>query len=103
MNETSQRRRFDEAFKKEAVALLLQGGKGPTELARELGVSQWNLRDWKERYGPAAAPKPPRSAESLEAENQALRREVETLRVQRDVLKKTLGILSQPPGNDLSA
>ena len=97
MNETNQRRRFDEAFKKEAVALLLQGGKGPTELARELGVSQWNLRDWKERYGPAAAPKPPRSAESLEAENQALRREVETLRVQRDVLKKPWVSSRNPP------
>ena len=40
-----------------------------------------------------------RSAEQLEAENAGLRREIEYLRQQRDILKKTLGILSEPPSN----
>jgi hypothetical protein len=35
-------------------------------------------------------------------ENAALRREVEHLRQQRDILKKTLGILSEPPTNAFS-
>ena len=105
MNEKSRARRqqFDETFKREAVALLLRGDKGPTELARELGISQWNLRDWKRLYGPAAAPRAPRTAEALEAENRLLRQENEGLRIQRDILKKTLGILSQPTRSDLSA
>ena len=38
-----------------------------------------------------------RSAEQLEAEITGLRRENEYLRQQRDILKKTLGILSEPP------
>ena len=38
-----------------------------------------------------------RSAEQLEAENTGLRRENEYLRQQRDILKKTLGILSEAP------
>lgn len=104
MNETSRvKRTFDETFKREAVALLLQAGKKPKQLAQELGVSTWNLRDWKRRFGPAPAPKAPRTPEMLEAENRALRQEIETLRTQRDILKKTLGILSQPPRNGLSA
>lgn len=38
MNETNKlRRRFDETFKREAVALLLQSGKSAKQLATELG------------------------------------------------------------------
>ena len=38
-----------------------------------------------------------RSAAQGEAENAGLRREIDYLRHQRDILKKTLGILSEPP------
>jgi hypothetical protein len=54
------------------------------------------LRDWKKCYGP---PAPIRSHDVLEAELRALRRENERLRVQRDILKKTLGILVEPGAN----
>ena len=90
------RRIFDEAFKRDAVGLLLKGEKSLPVIAEELGVSHWNLRDWKRRFGPAA---PVRSHEALELELRALRRENEHLRIQRDILKKTLGILSDPNPN----
>jgi transposase len=90
------RRTFDEAFKRDAVALLLKGDKRVKQLAQELGVSQWNLRDWRAQYGPSA---PARTTEQLEAELRTLRRENDSLRVQRDILKKTLGILAEPPSN----
>jgi transposase len=93
---TNKRRHFDEAFKRDAVALLLKGDQPIQQLAQELGVSHWNLRDWKKRFGP---PAPLRSSEALEAEVRALRRENERLRAQRDILKKTLGILSEPGAN----
>jgi transposase len=92
------RRNFDEAFKREAVGLMLKGDKPINQLATDLGVSHWNLRDWKKRYGPAA---PVRSSEAMEIELRALRRENERLRAQRDILKKTLGILAEPGGNGL--
>jgi transposase len=96
-NETpSKRRNFDEAFKRDAVALLAKADKPIKQLAQELGVSHWNLRDWKKCYGP---PAPIRSHDVLEAELRALRRENERLRVQRDILKKTLGILVEPGAN----
>jgi cell division protein FtsB len=43
-----------------------------------------------------------RRAEQLEADNASLRRENEYLRQQRDILKKTLGILSEPPTSALN-
>jgi transposase len=90
------RRTFDETFKRDAVALLLKGDKRVKQLAQDLGVSQWNLRDWRGRYGPSA---PAPTTEQLEAELRTLRRENESLRAQRDILKKTLGILVEPPPN----
>jgi len=42
------RRSYDEQFKRDAVALL-EGGRKAAQLARELGISVWNLRDWRER------------------------------------------------------
>ena len=98
METTTKRRAFDEAFKREAVALLLKGDKRIQQLAADLGVAPKSLRDWKQRYGPAA---PVRSSEALEIELRALRRENERLRAQRDILKKTLGILVEPGPNGL--
>jgi transposase len=98
METKTKRRTFDEAFKREAVGLLLKEDKPIKALAIDLGVSHWNLRDWKKRYGP---PEPVRSSEALELELRALRRENERLRTQRDILKKTLGILVEPGPNGL--
>ena len=96
METNTKRRSFDEAFKREAVGLLLQGDKRVKQLAADLGVDAKSLRDWKKRYGP---PVPVRSSEALEMELRALRRENERLRTQRDILKKTLGILVEPGPN----
>lgn len=93
---TTKRRTFDEPFKRDAVALALKGDKPHTQLAKELGICAKSLRDWTKLYGP---PLPPRSAAVLEAELRTLRRENEHLRAQRDILKKTLGILVEPPPN----
>lgn len=90
------RRTFDESFKRDAVALALKGDKPHTQLAKELGICAKSLRDWTKRYGP---PPPVRPAAVLEAELLSLRRENERLRAQRDILKKTLGILVEPPPN----
>jgi hypothetical protein len=43
-----------------------------------------------------------RSVGQLEEENRRLRREVRHLAQQRDILKKTLGIIATPSGSDLS-
>src|SRR5579863_8864068 len=98
------KRKFDKAFKQQAVELWLNSGKAATEVAAELGIHSQRLSPWKKRF----APPPPggeggggakRSAEQWATENSELRREIDYLRQQRDILKKTLGILSEPPSN----
>jgi len=94
-SELKPRRKFDAAFKRDAVALWLSSGKSARQIAAELGVAQRHLYHWKKPHLQAA----PASQAQMEAELAALRRENALLRHQRDVLKKTLGILSEPPSN----
>ena len=49
-----------------------------------MGISYPSLKEWKRRYGGAAAP----LRADLEVENRALRAELARVREQRDILKK---------------
>ena len=93
--EVKPRRRFDAAFRRDAVALWLSSGKSAREIASELGVAQRHLYLWKKTHAAST----PATQAQMESELEALRRENVLLRQQRDVLKKTLGILSEPPSN----
>ena len=59
------RRRYEETFKGDCAALLEKGGKSLKAFAGEMGISHWNLRDWRRLY---RTPVPPRSPEAVEAE-----------------------------------
>jgi transposase len=89
------RRKFDAAFKREAVALWLSSGKSAREIGEELGLTERHLHSWHNQYAPAT----PTQRGAMEEELAALRRENVLLRQQRDILKKTLGILSEPPNS----
>jgi transposase len=101
-NEQRVKVRHDEQFKRSAVELFLSSGKAAGVIAQELGIHPWNLKDWKKRYRPEPAA-PRRSVAEVEAENRALREELQRVKNQRDILKKTLGIISAPPDGGLNA
>ena len=99
------RRRFDETFKHEAVNNWLSSGRSAEVIAQELGLKPNRLYSWRKRFAPAdaggraAAGAKPGSAAALQTQLDAALRENRHLREQRDILKKTLGILSEPPTN----
>ena len=88
-------KRYDQAFKRQAVEHWIKSGKRGTRIAAELGVSYPSLNDWKRRYRGNAMP----GGADLVAENRALRAELARVREQRDILKKTLGIFAEPSKN----
>jgi transposase len=90
---TNTKMTYDEEFKKQAVQLLISSGRPLTQIARELGVPVWNLRDWRKRLQPQLA-KQPETLEALRVRLAQVERENLQLRQQRDILKKTLGIVS---------
>ena len=87
-----QAKRYDAAFKQEAVANWIKTGRSGTQIAAELGVSYPSLKDWKRRYWGDATPQ----RADLESENRALKAELARVREPRDILKKTVGIFSEP-------
>lgn len=91
------RRSYDAAFKESAVDHFLRHGGDYRRTAGELGVNHWALRDWvRARQRRALPPAQARSASEVEAENLRLRTELARVTEQRDILKKSLGILSLP-------
>ncbi len=101
------RRKYDAEFKRNAVELLLSGDRDLKPLAAELGVSAVTLRAWRDRYlrtqgeSPQGPPRGPTSLETAQ-ELRRLRQENEHLKRQREILKKALGILSDPPQGGMS-
>ena len=86
------RNRYPREFKIEAVKKLQSGEYNTTELARRLGVQEHDLRDWrkqieqkKEHAFPGAGR---RSGEAAEIEK--LRRELDQVKEERDILKKAM-------------
>jgi len=92
------KRCFEEAFRRDAVALVESTGKPVMEIARQLGISHWNLYDWIEVYG-RGAQSPASTVKDLQRVIARLQREKESIQTERDVLKKALGILAKPSRN----
>jgi transposase len=90
---TNTKKTYDEEFKKQAVQLLIRSGRPLAQIARELGIDTWMLRDWKKRLQPELAAQP-ETLEAMRVRIAQLERDNFQLRQQRDILKKTLGIVS---------
>ena len=99
------RRKFDDTFKREAVNHWRASGKSAQTIAQELGIRSNLLYAWNKSLSPAdaggraAAGDKPATLADAQAQLQAAQREIRHLREQRDILKKTLGILSEPPSS----
>ena len=81
-----------------------QGGQSVRQIAADLGITSQSLKLWKKQLAvlPATGPGQ-RSLPQLEEENRRLKRELHGALRRCDILKKTLGILSNPNDNALNA
>ena len=96
-----ERASYTDEYKEQALELWRASGRSAAKVATELGIRPPLLYRWArtERVPEAAktGQKPKRSLEQLEAEIRRLREENAKLLEQREVLKKSLGILSEVP------
>jgi len=97
------RREFTEEFKREAVGLLDSSGRPPMQVAMELGLQPSMLRNERGRLGPAAtravgsAVTTTSTVSAEQAEIRRLQKELEGAQMERDILRKAIGIFSGPP------
>lgn len=93
--------RYDEAFKAGAVRMVTEQGREPKEVARDLGICIDTLRSWLKAAGIQLGQVSRHNGEQqrireLEAEIRALRKQLGEKEEVIDILKKSVGILSQP-------
>ena len=77
-------------------------GKSARITAGELGINEQNLHKWKQQFKALPVGQVAGTLEALQAENRRLQKELHRVAQQRDILKKTLGIISEPPANGLN-
>ena len=85
------RKKYDREFREGAVRIVEETGKPIAQVARDLGVNEGTLGNWcaQERR----ARKQDRSLDPDErAELERLRRDIIELRMQRDVLKRSVAL-----------
>jgi len=104
--------RYTDEFKSDALDLLNRTGRSLPAVARDLGVSVGSLRNWYKdremakkrkrlavRQGPGPVPGDDASVEErlkhAERENAALKREIESLKMDREILKKAAAFFAK--------
>ena len=102
-NGDEDRRSFADEFKREAVSLLTSSGRPLTQVARELGIQPSMLRHWRDDQqtnGTVTRTARSPSSDGMSAEHAEIRRlekELARAQMERDILKKAIGIFSGPP------
>ena len=96
-------------YKADAVKLSQSGERTMAEVARDLGVPYWTIRDWCKKASVTKKPKATRIAavagetpeqrfNRLEKEVGRLRKENESLRTDREILKKAAAFFAKESG-----
>jgi len=86
------RKQYDPEFKREAVRLAVESEKSVAQVARDLGIHRNVLYRWRKELiegGQEAFPGQGK-LKSSDEETRRLKRELETVRQERDILKKAL-------------
>ena len=94
------RKTYTSQFKREAVRLMEKSDKPASDLARQLGVRRNQLYKWKEQLsktGAKAFPGAGRQSEKID-ELTRLRRELEKVKEERDILKKAAAYFAKELG-----
>lgn len=89
------RQRYSQAFKAEAVRLLIEGDRSAAAVARDLGVRADLLRKWKQdQLAAGLVTEPARELTESERVRQ-LERELTVVRQERDFLKKATAFFAR--------
>ena len=83
------RKKYDREFREGAVRIVEETNKPITQVARDLGVNEGTLGDWVQRARAAREGHGELSKDDYE-ELKRLRAEVAELRMERDVLKRSV-------------
>ena len=86
---------YPEEFKREAIELVRLTGKSIRQVAKDLGISEVSLRNWVKQAAADAGERSGGLSSDEREELQRLRRENQTLRMEREILKKAAAFFAK--------
>src|SRR6476661_1491903 len=95
MVERRTRRSFTREFKAQAVKRLLDGDKGLSEVATELGIGTGQLSQWRTEHLAAGSAEALAVRKAEQAETQRLKREVRRLEEEVEILRKAAAFFAR--------
>jgi transposase len=95
--ERGKHKRFDKDFKLSAVKMITEGGYKASEVARNLDIHPNMLYSWKRKYADNGEKAFPGKGHLTEIA--ALRKRLREAEMERDILKKAVGIFSKTTEN----
>lgn len=87
-------KRYPAAFKLAAVRRIAEHGDAVADVAKQLNVSQDSLYSWLKKFGPNASMHEVKSSDKAEVGR--LRKALKRASEERDLLKKSRGLLNEP-------
>jgi transposase len=96
--EKGKKKRFDRDFKMSAVKMVTEGGHKAAEVARSLGIDANRIYLWKRQLGNSGDKA--FVGKGHLGEMAELRRRLREVEMERDILKKAVGIFSKETRND---
>ena len=93
------RRKYTREFKIEALRLITDEGLSFAKVARDLGVNETMLYRWRKELSEAPEEAFPGQGnlKPQDEELRRLRRELEIVKQERDILKKAISVFSREP------
>ena len=87
---------YSEEFKRETIELVRISSKSQRQIAEDLGISDVTLRNWVKQAERDAGQRPDGLSTDEREELARLRRENQTLRMEREILKKAAAFFGSP-------
>jgi transposase len=89
---------YPEEFKREAIELVRISSKSQHQIAEDLGISDVRLRNWVKQAERDEGKRPDGLSTDEREELARLRRENQTLRMEREILKKAAAFFAGETG-----
>ena len=89
---------YPEEFRREAIELARISSKSQRQIAEDLGISDVTLRNWIKQAERDAGQRPDGLSSDEREELHRLRRENQTLRMEREILKKAAAFFARETG-----
>jgi len=88
-------KKYSDEFKRDVLAMVAEGSRSVAQLERDLDITSGLIYKWQPRYRVKGETLQPSEARAEQAELRRLRRELEIVKQERDILKKAIQVFSR--------